>query len=1233
MDQVTKLLDRLRDPLLRNELDQTNVTNVLRQDIELRSAHAIKRGQTSGMPRLTKRQTKLEMNNREKATDLHNNETVTIVNEPVEWALLESSKVPKLGNVRERIMTTENGFAVTVLLDTGAPVNIIGQRLVDRLGLDKLSAPKLQVRGAVGGPKVGSAECVVLKLQVADKTYEVSAYVYNEVTNRVILGNPYLEEHEELLQFEQKAEIAAIDFIEQDSIYNHYGSGGKEFIIIYPIEVDKMNETSRSFEHTPHWIQEEFKDTVSDELQPRIDSGVEGEVTHEIWLKKDGRGPRVHPYRMTPKTEKVARELVADLLKKNFIVESKSPFTSPIVLVKKKDGTYRMCVDFRTLNKDTIKDPYPLPYISDLFIKVGNAKLFSTIDLHSGYHQIPMKKEHRQLTAFTTPFGKYEYMVMPFGLVNAPSTFCRMMDSLFRNLEYVMVYLDDILIYSTSEEDHWKHVASVLRILKEHHLVAKASKCYFGQRQVEFVGHTVSADGIRPTKRNIDAIEELQVTADVKCVQRFLGMVNFYRRFIKDCHKKCAPLLDFVHGKASWSDAQREAITVLKKLLTSKPILVSFLPGEKYRLTTDASIKGLGGVLERLDQQGKLTGVVGYFSKTLQKAQKNYPPGELEMLAIMEALAHFRVFLHGHHVTIRTDHIGLLSIRNKSEPSNRIARWLDKLAEYSFDLEYLEGSKNVVADPLSRDLPEQEDEQCLTMVINAMEISTWQEDYPKDPLCVAVLEGLDKEVTADLAAEDQALYHKYKKRWINSHMFRDKFHTDDDKVLYYNEELVVPKTRRREIMNTHHDHLLFGGHYGIEITVQKIRSNYFWPGLHKSVTKYVQSCMQCQLMKNHRNRSQGLLTPLEIPDGRWKDISIDFVTGITLPTTNIGIDMIMVVVDRFTKRAQFIGCKKQLTSVETIDLLIKHVFCRHGFPRTITSDRDPRFTDKYYKEVTKRLGVKLTMSTANHPQTDGQTERVIQNLVRLIRTYCEEYFDDWQLVLPMIEFCYNATYNTVIKMTPFEADLGYTPEKPRFDMSRMIDARSESAVEHVKRLQGIAIRIKDELTEAAIVSQTSKNPHRRQLLLNVGEYVLIHKDAYFRRTEGWKLTATFFGPFRIVRKIADNAYELDLPSMLKKHRVINVEWLKKFESSNRGYVKEAPRTERDMELRIYEICAVVGVSATHVFCNFREVDPRIMVEVPMKVFLRLPETRRSLLLERHNELWSTQEKGEKDVVR
>lgn len=567
-------------------------------------------------------------------------------------------------------------------------------------------------------------------------------------------------------------------------------------------------------------------------------------------------------------------------------------------------------------------------------------------------------------------------------------------------------------------------------------------------------------------------------------------------------------------------------------------------------------------------------------------------------------------------------------MKNATEPTRRVAKWLDTLAEYDYTLEYLPGPKNTVADAISR----ADYAEVGSLELTDLNPTTWMPHYLQDPLCAAVLKHSGIVTSVNVTPQNQSAYLKYVKKLKRSDLMNTRFKYIDS-TLYYQDRIVVPQAKQDIVLQTCHDHILFGGHFGDTITAQKVAEKYYWPSLHRTVKAYVAGCLQCQLMKAHKHHRHGLLKPLPISEKRWDSISIDFLTG--LPTTQTTYDMIMVVVDRFTKRAHFIPTTKTLNGPETLNSLFRYVFAYHGFPRTIVSDRDVRFAGTFYQDLTKRLGITLTKSTRNHPQTDGQSERVIQTLNRMLRSYTTQYAEYWDQLLPMIEFAYNSTYNTAIHDTPFRLDLGFNPTPPELNTAWEDTLKSISASDLTKLLDSLTVRVKDTLQQNQENMQYAQNEGRREIKLNIGDHVLVHRDAYFEDRKYQKTLAIYAGPFRVVKIINENAYELDVPATTKKHRVYNIQWLKKFIARTREYIKEPPKTTLEKKSRAKEIYSIVGYDKEReiYYCQMEDVDPRISVVYKKEEIQPIKETKLPRLLQALEELvlHSNQQEGE-DVI-
>lgn len=470
----------------------------------------------------------------------------------------------------------------------------------------------------------------------------------------------------------------------------------------------------------------EYRDVFPDELPPGLPPSREVDFKIETI---PGSTPPSLPNR--PQSGKELAELksqLTELTKLGFIQPSKSPYGAPILFVKKKDGTMRMCIDYRALNNITIKNSYALPRVDELFDRLQGAKYFSKIDLRSGYHQIRIASEDVSKTAFRTRYGHFEFLVLPFGLTNAPATFMHLMHQTFRAHldDFVIVFLDDILIYSKSLHEHERHVSKVLEILRREKLYAKESKCELFKKEVEFLGHYVSDVGVRMMESKVKAVQEWPTPTKALHVRSFLGTAGYYRKFIRDFSKVAAPLTDLTKDgiKFVWSHPQEEAFRRLKSLMADAPILILPDPNLPYVINTDASGFAVGAVLQQ--DQGKGLQPIAFLSKKMKDAETRYPVHEQELLAIIHSLSTWRHYLHGakFKIIVKTDHKSLQYFKTQPMLSGRQARWLSVIADYDFMIEYIDGKTNVVADGLSRRHDHQPSEYSSVELLNALSSSS-----------------------------------------------------------------------------------------------------------------------------------------------------------------------------------------------------------------------------------------------------------------------------------------------------------------------------------------------------------------------------------------------------------------------------------------------------------------------------------------------------------------------------
>ena len=669
------------------------------------------------------------------------------------------------------------------------------------------------------------------------------------------------------------------------------------------------------------------------------------DTDHQIHLRPDATPVNVRPYKYPYYQKREIETQVETMLQRGIIQPSKSPFSSPVLLVKKSDNTWRFCVDYRALNALTIKDRFPIPTIDELLDELGGASCFSKLDLVQGYHQIRMQSEDIPKTAFRTHHGHFEFKVMPFGLCNAPSSFQATMNTLFRPYLrcFIIVFFDDILIYSVSLSDHLRHLQTTFQVLYDNHFVLKLSKCLFAQPQVEYLGHLVSHRGVQPVASKIAAIAQWPNPRSVRALRSFLGLAGFYRRFIRGYATIAAPLVKATTVEPlHWTPATQTAFDTLKAALTSAPVLA--LPDFKLPFTveTDASAIGMGAVLS---QQGH---PIAFFSKPFSQKMLRASTYVRELCAITIAVRKWRQYLLGHSFTILTDHQSLKELMTQVVQTLEQHTYLARLMGYDYHIQYRLGSHNQAADALSR-LPEGASQAFLILSVP----------------CLTFLDELHDQLRTNSTFQQKLLD-------VQNHLDHHPEFSIADKLLLYKGRIWLPSDIPIiTTLLTEYHATPTGGHAGVAKTVARLMTNFYWPGLRDDVSRFVAQCVDCQVTKYETKKLAGLLCPLPVPSQPWYDLSLDFITS--LPAYR-GNTVILVVVDRFSKGIHLGMLPPSHSALTVAKLFLDIVVKIHGMPRSLVSDRDPLFVSQLWQELFKASGTQLRMSSAYHPQSDGQTE-------------------------------------------------------------------------------------------------------------------------------------------------------------------------------------------------------------------------------------------------------------------
>ena len=863
-----------------------------------------------------------------------------------------------------------------------------------------------------------------------------------------------------------------------------------------------------------------------------FDVGRTDVIRHKIPLLEGASPVKQRPYRHGHVQEAEIERQVEKLKSHDLIEECHGAWSSPVVPVRKRDGSWRLCVDYRKVNDLTKKDAYPLPRIDDSLDALGGSQIFSTLDLVSGYWQVELDEEAKETSAFVTRSGLWAWKVMAFGLTSAPATFERLMEKTMRGLHWktLLIYLDDVIVFAKDMDTHLQRLGEVLKRLQQAGLKLKPSKCNLFADRVDYLGHVVSREGVSTDPRKVDAVSAWPTPRHQKDVRALLGTTGYYRRFIPGYTERAKPLTNLIspNVRFEWTAECDSAFDDLKSALTTAPVLAYPDYTQPFIVDTDASNVGTGAVLGQV-QDGEER-VIAYYSKSLSKEEQNYCATRKELLAIIKAIKHYRPHIWGRKFTVRTDHASLIWLLKSSQPKGQVARWLETLADFEFEVVHRPGAKHNNADGLSRQLCDECCKQC-------------RNHFSPEKEAEVDLRALQQQ--SDVAVKQRADVHigpiyqalqqhtklgelQCKERSWETKRLRDMaehLQLRDDGVMVAR---IPVKGRRRElvicpgsmrsdlVLTTHHQ-----AHLGQNKTVSRIMLQWYWPGLTASVRRLVNACQVCQQCKPRKSKS--VRTDNHLYAGRpWQVVGVDLAGP--FPTTARGNTQILVVADHFTRWVDAIPIKDG-TAETVAKVLEERVFAYLGVPEELHSDQGRQFESRVMEECCRLWGCSKSRTAPYRPQGNSVVERLnrtVGNALRSLLLHKDQH--DWDLLLPQIMRALRATPHTVTGETANYLMMGRETRLPDQLIITHCPEDFTSTTEYAKNLQSRLSDVGERLR--AQQSESRQEQSDEPPLYLKGDLVWL-RSYYRKKGVNPKLTAKYVGPYIIMETLPYHTYRVE----------------------------------------------------------------------------------------------------------
>lgn len=981
------------------------------------------------------------------------------------------------------------GVPVDVLIDSGAlNVSLVSSDVIKHLN-PTLKPTRCVLRG-ISNHEIVATSCTTLTVQFANIAIEADFIVVPA-------------------KFMKTPLIIGTDILNRDGI-TYVRTKDCQYLTRTPVS-DKNAHVFTVTKDTEALITTPLKGTERDSLMKVIDDFADFFITGtatttvttgEMHINVTSDVPVTYrPYKLSIAEKLKVREIINDLLQKNIIRESQSEYSSPIILVKKKDGSDRLCVDFRALNRVTVKERYPLPLIDDHIDRLGDKNItrYSSLDMASGFHQIRISDESIHRTAFVTPEGHYEYLKMPYGLSNSPIVYQRIINKTLRKFidaGQVLVYIDDVLLMSTTIDEGIELLRKVLATLTEAGFSINLRKCVFLTTEVEYLGRIISQGQVRPSPHKIQALVNSPAPENVKQVRQFLGLAGYFRKYIEGYATKTFPISQLTKKGAQfkWGTEQEKVRQEIITILTNEPVLAIFDPKLPTEVHTDASSVGYGAVLLQTHPDGNKR-VVAYFSRTTQGAESRYHSYELETLAVVKALQNFRHYLIGLQFKLITDCNALKSTERKKDLLPRVARWWIYLQDFTFDMEYRKGTMMSHADYLSRN-PVRE-------VLNVTQHRNWAQ----------IAQAADNE-TRDLLE-------KLREGGLDPNRYVEK-----NDLLYYKYSPVgeqsrllcfIPRGHRLSLLRVFHDE---HNHIGYDKTLDLVLKHFWFPGLRQFVKKYIEHCLICISKKRVPRSQQQNITSWEKPDQPFSVLHSD-VLG-PLPESN-GFKFVLLIVDAFTKYTLLYPIYRQ--DVEELLRVFTNAVSLFGAPKLIVTDRGRMYQSARFLDFVKEIGSEIHLITAEMHQSNGQVERYARTVLNLLRIETNHKGAAWSETLWRLQLTINVTKQKTTQASPLNLLVGADAATPVIrslvrDITFEGEQPNREAQRELRRARASDLLRQNQSRQDQYVNRNRCPPR----VFNVNDLVFVIK---FSQATG-KMDHGMRGPYRVTRALPSGRYELRL---------------------------------------------------------------------------------------------------------